>query len=204
MERIGIFGGSFDPPHIGHIHAAKQAVEELELDKLLLIPAHIAPNKQGSPAAVTSAQRLQMLRIAAQEIPNGEVCDVELTREGVSYTYETVLQLRKRYPNAELVLLMGSDVFLKFDQWINWETIAQNASLGVFYRGGKDEIALVECKKAEYAKKKILDNIHNGCVLLLHPTSSVNAEILGDVIDQMRNEGYEFGTLDDLCREMGK
>ncbi len=56
----------------------------------------------------------------------------------------------------------------------------------------------------EYAKKKILDNIHNGCVLLLHPTSSVNAAILGDVIDQMRNEGYKFGTLDDLCAEMGK
>ena len=57
---------------------------------------------------------------------------------------------------------------------------------------------------AEYAKKKIMDNIHNGCVLLLHPTSAINAEILGDVIDEMRNEGYEFGTLDDLCREMGK
>lgn len=57
---------------------------------------------------------------------------------------------------------------------------------------------------AEYAKKKILDNVHNGCVLLLHPTSSVNAEILGDVIDQMRKEGYEFGTLDDLCKELGK
>ena len=56
----------------------------------------------------------------------------------------------------------------------------------------------------DYAKKKILDNIHNGCILLLHPTSSVNAEILGDVIDQMRNEGYEFGTLDDLCKEIGK
>lgn len=55
---------------------------------------------------------------------------------------------------------------------------------------------------AQYAKKKIMDNIHNGCVLLLHPTSTINAEILGDVIDQMRNEGYEFGTLDDLCKEM--
>ncbi len=57
---------------------------------------------------------------------------------------------------------------------------------------------------AAHAKKKILDNIHNGCVILLHPTSAVNVEILGEVIDQMRNEGYEFGTLDDLCTEMGK
>ena len=57
---------------------------------------------------------------------------------------------------------------------------------------------------ADYAKKKILDNVHNGCVLLLHPTSAVNAEILGDVIDKMRSEGYEFGTLDDLCAEINK
>lgn len=56
----------------------------------------------------------------------------------------------------------------------------------------------------DYAKKKVMDNMHNGCVLLLHPTSAVNAEILGEVIDQMRSEGYEFGTLDDLCMEMGK
>ena len=57
---------------------------------------------------------------------------------------------------------------------------------------------------AEFAKKKILDNVHNGCVMLLHPTSAVNAQILGEVIDIMRSEGYEFGTLDDLCAEINK
>ena len=155
MERIGIFGGTFNPPHIGHIQAAKQAVAELELDKLLLVPAHVAPNKRGFQEAATPQQRLEMLRLAAQEIPKAEVCQLELDRDGISYTYETVLQLRQQYPQAQLVLLMGSDAFLKFDQWVNADLIAQNASLGVFYRGGKNEIAQVECKKAEYAEKKI-------------------------------------------------
>ena len=155
MERIGIFGGSFNPPHVGHIQAAKQAVESLQLDKLLFVPAHIAPNKQGILPAVTDAQRLDMLEIAASEVPNGEVCNMELCREGVSYTYETILELKRQHPQAELVLLMGSDVFLRFDQWVNAQTIAENATLGVFYRGGKHEIRQVECKKAELAEKKI-------------------------------------------------
>ena len=165
MERIGIFGGTFNPPHVGHIESAKQAVAQLQLDKLLFVPAHIAPNKQGALPGVTDAQRLDMLKIAAREVPNGEVCDVELRREGVSYTYETILELKKAYPQAEFVLLMGSDVFLRFDQWVNAQLIAENATLGIFYRGGKNEIQQVECKKAELAEKKIRGRVIDSQIL---------------------------------------
>ena len=170
MERIGIFGGTFNPPHIGHIQAARQAVAELELDRLLLVPACVAPNKQGCPGEATPRQRLEMLQLASKEIPKAEVCQLELNREGVSYTYETVMQLRQLYPDAQLVLLMGSDVFLKFDQWVNAELIAQNASLGVFYRDGKNEIAQVECKKSEYAEKKIRGRVIHGDVVDISST----------------------------------
>ena len=88
MERIGIYGGSFNPPHIGHIQAAKQAVEALKLDKLLVIPAGIAPHKQMPGNSPTPQQRLDMLRLTLADCPQIEVSDLELKREGPSYTYE--------------------------------------------------------------------------------------------------------------------
>ena len=148
MERIGIFGGSFDPPHIGHMHAAKQAMQMLGLDRLLLIPANAAPHKQGSFAP--ASHRLQMLRLAAQNLSGAEILDMELQRNGPSFTFETVQQVRAMYPDAELFLLMGSDMFLTFQEWRNPETILENASLAVFYRGDKGEKGKVAEQKAVF------------------------------------------------------
>ena len=123
MVKIGIYGGTFNPPHTGHLHAAKQAIQLLNLDKLLLIPDRIAPHKEipaGSPAP---EQRLEMLRIATADCDKMEICDLELKREGVSYTYETILQLKEIYPDAELVLFMGTDMFISFRYWKNPEII---------------------------------------------------------------------------------
>ena len=148
MERIGIYGGTFNPPHIGHIRAAQQAVEALKLDRLLLIPDRIAPHKDLPGNSATPQQRLEMLNIAAAGQPKMEVCDIELNREGPSYTYETVEQLRRQYPEARLFLLMGTDMFLSFDSWREPERIVQNAALAVAYRGEKREREAVEEKKA--------------------------------------------------------
>ena len=149
MERIGIYGGTFNPPHVGHIQAAVQAVTALELTKLLIIPDRIAPHKVMPENSPTPRQRLDMLRIAVEGEPRMEVSDLELNREGVSYTYQTVLQLKQQYPNAELVLFMGTDMFLSFHTWKNPRIILENASLGIFYRGEKGEAAAIEAKKAE-------------------------------------------------------
>lgn len=150
MERIGIYGGTFNPPHIGHIQAAKQAVATLGLCKLLLIPAYAPPHKAVLPSnSPTAEQRLEMLRIAAAGCPEMEASDLELEREGVSYTCETVELLRKRYPKAELVLLMGTDMFLSFESWMHPEEILKDASLGVFYRGDKGERDAIQKKKAD-------------------------------------------------------
>ncbi len=149
MERIGIYGGTFNPPHIGHIQAAKHAVSRLKLDKLLLIPDRIAPHKQipaGSPAA---RQRYEMLQLAAAQIPNAEVSDIELTRDGPSYTYLTVLQLREMYPDAQLIFLMGTDMFLSFLDWKEPMTIVKHASLGVVYRGDRNEREAIAHQKTE-------------------------------------------------------
>ena len=149
MERIGIYGGTFNPPHIGHIQAAKQAVMALGLTKLLVIPDRIAPHKAMPGNSATPQQRLDMLRIALGDCPKIEVSDIELNREGPSYTYETILQLKEAYPEARLVLLMGTDMFLSFHTWKHPEIILENASLGVFYRGEKGEAAAIEERMAE-------------------------------------------------------
>ena len=139
MERIGIYGGTFNPPHAGHIQAAKQAVTALKLDKLVIVPTSIAPHKAIPEHSPTPRQRLEMLRIAAADCPKAEVSDIELNRGGVSYTFQTVSELKERYPDAELILLMGSDMFLCFDQWKQPDDILKNVELGVFYRGSKGE-----------------------------------------------------------------
>ena len=148
MERIGIYGGTFNPPHIGHIQAAKCAVDVLKLDKLLMIPDRVAPHKQIPEGSPTPEQRLEMLRIGTRGAGKIEVSDLELNREGKSYTYETVAQVRKMYPEAEIFLMMGTDMFLSFHTWKNPHLILQDASLAVFYRGEQGEIDAISKQKA--------------------------------------------------------
>ena len=149
MERICIYGGTFNPPHLGHMLAAAQAVKLLRLDRLLLIPDRIAPHKVLPEGSASPEQRLQMLRLAAAGIEKAEVSDIELRREGTSFTYLTILELKQMYPEAELVLIMGTDMFLSFDKWRETKIITDNAALGVLYRGEKGEKAAIEAKKAE-------------------------------------------------------
>ncbi|MBQ8768027.1 MAG: nicotinate (nicotinamide) nucleotide adenylyltransferase [Oscillospiraceae bacterium] len=153
MARIGIYGGTFNPPHIGHIHAAQQAFALLKLDKLLLIPDRIAPHKVLPAGSATADQRLQMLKIAAAQIPYAQIDDCELRREGTSYTYLTVQELKERYPNDELIEIMGTDMFLSFRTWRNPEMIWSKATLAVLCRGDKDE------KSAILAEKEVLETL---------------------------------------------
>ena len=153
--KIGIYGGTFNPIHTGHIHAAKQAQEILGLDKLLLIPDRIAPHKQIPSGSPTPEQRLEMLRLAVAGEEGMETSDLELRREGPSYTYLTVEALREEYPDAELYLLMGTDMFLSFHTWRNPDRITANATLAVMYRGEKGEAAKIEARKAEMEEKGV-------------------------------------------------
>ena len=158
MERIGIYGGTFDPPHAGHLRAAQAAIDGLHLDRLLLIPASCSPGK--SPAQAEDRHRLAMLSLAAEE--KMEVCDLEVQRGGVSYTVDTLSQLRSIYPEAQLILCMGSDAFLSFDSWKDPAGILALAELCVFSRGGKKEAQKIREQKEKLehkgAKVSLLDN----------------------------------------------
>ena len=149
MARIGIYGGTFNPPHMGHIRAAQYAVGTLGLDRLLVIPDRIAPHKQLPEDSASPGQRLEMLQLALAGEERVTVSDLELRREGTSYTYQTVEQLYEMYPDDELILLMGTDMFLTFHQWRYPERILVHACLGVFYRGAPGEREKIEERKAQ-------------------------------------------------------
>ncbi len=161
MRRIGIYGGAFNPPHIGHIAGAKYALEALELERLLMIPSCVSPHKPLPENSPNPSQRLEMLRLAATD-PRMEGSDLELRRGGTSYTYETVEQVRSIYPDGELILLMGTDMFLSFDRWRSPERILQNAALAVMCRGDRGEREQIRTKipvlEALGAKIYVLEN----------------------------------------------
>ena len=160
MDRIGIYGGSFNPPHIGHIQTAQYALKALGLSKLLMIPCCEPPHKILAQGTMSPQQRLQMLQLCAT--PGIEVSDIELRRGGQSYTVDTVLQLRREYPEAELHLCMGSDMLAIFRQWRQYRTILENVTLAVFYRGEKDELETVrrevQSLQQEGAKIRVVEN----------------------------------------------
>ncbi len=144
MDRIGIFGGSFNPPYIGHIRAAINTASALGLTKVLMIPAREVPHKHASPEDPTPEQRCEMLRLAVQGNEILEVSDLELRRPGTSYTWETICQLRGQYPQAELTLLLGSDMLRDFPQWKNADDIMREVSLAVLPRKEKQESVIQE------------------------------------------------------------
>ena len=147
MERIGIYGGTYNPPHIGHLRAAEYAIEALKLDRLLLIPTGVSPHKEMAAGAST-ADRLELLRLSAASIEKAQVSDIEIRRAGRSYTVDTLRAIREEHPESRLFLLMGTDMFLSFLTWREPETIMQLATLAVFCRGEKGERVKIEAQKA--------------------------------------------------------
>ena len=135
--RIGIFGGSFNPVHNGHIHLAKAAAEEFKLDKVYLVPSRISPHRS-SDEYVSGLDRLEMLRLAAADDPLLEVSDFELCADRVSYSIYTVEHFRSAHPEDELFLLVGSDMLLSFDSWFRFEDILDEVTLCVVSRNDGD------------------------------------------------------------------
>jgi nicotinate-nucleotide adenylyltransferase len=133
--RLGVYGGSFDPPHLGHLVAASDACDALGLDRVLWVPSARHPLKEGrvrTPAAL----RLEMVRAAIAGDPRFEADDLELRREGPSYTVDTLRALRGRHPGAALFLLAGADLLAELPRWHAPEEVLRLATLAVLTRGG--------------------------------------------------------------------
>lgn len=150
-KRVGIFGGTFNPPHIGHVEAAKAFLEKAALDSLIIMPAFIPPHKDyNSP--VSCEERLEMCKIAFSGIEKAYVSDLEISRGGKSYTYLTLEELSS--DDTELYFLCGTDMILTMDSWKNPDIIFSLANICYIRRECDLETTVsIEKKCDEYANK---------------------------------------------------
>ena len=142
--RLGILGGTFDPPHFGHLLAAVDAVERLTLDRLVLVPAAVQPLKSATVTA-PARDRLAMTRLLVQDDRRFEVDPLEIERSGLSYSVDTLGTFAERFPSAERFFLVGADVLRTFEKWREPERVLALATLVVMTRGdGTPSVTLPE------------------------------------------------------------
>lgn len=135
--KIGILGGTYNPPHTGHLHAATAAKEELGLDQLILLPSFIPPHKEMPQNTPDANARLEMTRLAAAEI-GAVVSDLEITRGGTSYTADTLTEFRRIYPEDTIWFIVGTDMFLTLQNWVRPKEIFALARIAVVLRDDAD------------------------------------------------------------------
>lgn len=132
--RIGILGGTYNPPHLGHRHMADMAIASLDLDELLVIPAARPPHKSIPDDAPDDYERMEMVKINFAGMKKVTVSDIEFAREGPSYSADTISHLLKQRRGAEIFLILGTDMFLQFENWHRFEDILKMSTLAVFAR----------------------------------------------------------------------
>jgi nicotinate-nucleotide adenylyltransferase len=168
METIGILGGSFDPIHIGHLITAQVILEKRNLSKIIFVPCYISPHKIKKGASLPY-HRLKMAKLAIKNMPYFEVSDIELKKEEISFTIDTLREMKNKYENIELII--GFDNILKFDKWKNPDEIFDIAKVIVMNRKVENNIfeknkyydlsSLVDTPIIEISSTKIRERIKN-------------------------------------------
>lgn len=187
--RVGVFGGAFNPIHIGHIELGNAFVEKLNLDKLLLVPGNRSPHKS-SVQLVSNEHRLKMCQISAQFIENCVVSDLEIKRGGVSYTVDTLSELKEQYENDDFFFICGSDMFFSLLSWKNPDKLFSLCTICAIKRAGDDfekmdkfkdvleeknaKVILLDLEVSPFASSKIREKIKND--------ESVEGEVLPEVL----------------------
>jgi nicotinate-nucleotide adenylyltransferase len=134
--RVGVFGGTFDPPHIGHLVVAAECRDRLDLDRMLLVVAGEPWQKVGERIISPAPVRLELTAAAVEAYPGLEVCDLEVTRSGPSYTADTLGELGHRYPEAEFFVVLGADAARGLSTWARVDEVIAGATLVVCARDG--------------------------------------------------------------------
>lgn len=133
--KIGILGGTFNPPHLGHLILAQEICQKVGLDKVFFIPTNIPPHKESQN--VSAQDRLKMVKLLIGDDKRFEVSDIEINRGGISYTIDTVQELKQKYPGGEFYLIVGSDLANHFDEWRYFDEL-------------KREIEIIVAKRRDY------------------------------------------------------
>lgn len=174
--KTGVFGGTFNPVHKGHIMLAEYCMDSVGLDRIIMIPTAVPPHKISNNLA-SENDRLNMCKLACRGKENFFVSDIEIKRQGKSYTYETLTQLKEIYPDDHLYTIMGADMFLTLDRWKNPEIIFEKSSIITIPRDEDNKLEL------ENFYNKVLKAMGASSVILPNPVMSVSSTFIRDNLD---------------------
>ena len=163
--KIGILGGTFNPPHFGHLILVQEVKGKVGLDKIFFIPTNIPPHKQG--ILVEGNHRVKMVKLAIEDNKAFEIHDLEIKRGGVSYSYDTILDLKKKYPHDEFYLILGSDLAGHFHTWKNYKEIAREVRIVAAKRRAfpfreEERMISVDIIQIDISSSLIRDRIRKG------------------------------------------
>lgn len=175
--KTGIFGGTFNPVHKGHIMLAEYCMESVGLNRIVMIPTAVPPHKISNDLA-SEDDRLNMCKLACKGKENFSVSDIEIKRQGKSYTYETLTQLKEIYPNDHLYTIMGADMFLTLDRWKNPEIIFEKSSIITIPRDDENKFEL------ENFYNNVLKSMGANAVILPNPVMSVSSTFIRKNLDK--------------------
>lgn len=174
--KTGVFGGTFNPVHKGHIMLAEYCMDSVGLDRIIMIPTAVPPHKISNNLA-SENDRFNMCKLACRGKENFFVSDIEIKRQGKSYTYETLTQLKEIYPDDHLYTIMGADMFLTLDRWKNPEIIFEKSSIITIPRDEENKHEL------ENFYNKVLKAMGASSVILPNPVMSVSSTFIRENLD---------------------
>lgn len=167
--KIGLYGGAFNPVHNGHLALAEHFKNALELERLIFIPTHVPPHKSGD-GLVSGEHRINMLSLALSGLEYCSVSDIEFRREGKSYTYDTVCELKKIYPDDEFFLIVGADQYFDFQKWYRADDILRQVTVCSAARENNQYRQMLEYKSKH-------DNMQNTVVCNFDVTEISSSKI---------------------------
>lgn len=201
MGKIGILGGTFNPIHNGHILLANYCREELKLDRIILIPTYTPPHKSSSKLA-NEFHRLNMCKLAVSKIDGFSVSDIEIMRQGKSYTCDTLTSLKELYPYDTLYFITGADMFLSLDKWKNPEIIFEKADIAAVPRN------LSDCEELKRYYETVIKKLGARAHILQKPVLQVSSTYIRDNIDNYQvikplidRNVYEYISKNNLYKE---
>jgi nicotinate-nucleotide adenylyltransferase len=177
LARIGILGGTFNPPHRGHVELARHALAELSLERVLLMPVHTPPHKPGGEDPGPE-HRLEMCRLAVAEEPGLSACALELQRAGPSYTADTLTEIHQRDPEAELTFIVGADTARTLPSWREPQAVLELAEIAVAGRAGTDRAEVIRALEAAVAGSPVSPRVRFLEMAPVEASSSAARELI--------------------------
>ena len=192
-KEIAVYGGSFNPPHCGHREAARTALETLHPDRFVIMPDNAPPHKDLEEGSPSPDERLRLCRLCFSDLPGIEISEMEIRRSGKSYTYDTVREFQEKVPKAHLTLVVGTDMFLSFEEWYHFEYLLSCCRLAVLARDlDEDEIL-------QRTRERFCEEYGADIVILPHTPFPMSST---EIRSALRNRGGREYLTDEVYAEI--